>query len=117
MLMLATVLLMTTTQVGAEPPRKIRVRLVNASPHTIHQVFASRSGTPSWGANLLANGPIRPGSRAVVRFAGDCGTYDLRFLADKGTELMEEEVEFCDDDDVVTVGADRIDRRKPTLPE
>jgi hypothetical protein len=111
MLILATVLLMTTQ--AAPEPGKIRVRLVNASPHTIHQVFASRSDTSSWGANLLANGPLRPGGRAVVRFVGDCGTYDLRFQAEKGTELMEDEVEFCDDDDLVTIGADRIRRRKP----
>ena len=112
MLMLATVLLLTA-QAGAAPARTIRVRLVNASPHTIEEVFASRSDTPSWGATLLANGPLRPGGRAFVRFVGDCGTYDLRFLAQKGTELMEEEVEFCDDDDIVTIGGDRIRRRKP----
>jgi serine protease Do len=115
MLMLATVLLVTT-QAAAEPPRKIIVRLVNASRHTIHEVFASRSGTPNWGGNLLKSGPIRPGSRRVVRFAGDCGTYDLRFVAEKGTELLEDEIDFCDDDDVVTIGADGIDRRKPAPP-
>jgi hypothetical protein len=112
MLILATVLLMTA-QAGVETPGKIRVRLVNASPHTIHQVFASRSDTSRWGANLLANGPLRPGSRAVVGFAGDCGTYDLRFVAEKGTELLEEEVDFCDHDDVVTIGSDRVHRKKP----
>jgi hypothetical protein len=116
MLMLAT-LLLVTTQAPTEPPRRIRVKLVNASPHTIHQVFASRSETPSWGDNLLTKGPIRPGSRAVVRFAGDCGAYDLRFVAEKGAELLEDDVDFCDDDDVVTIGADRIDRRKTTPPQ
>ena len=116
MLLLATALL-AATQAATEPPKKIRVRIVNASAHTVQQVFASRSGTSAWGENLLARGPIRPGARAVVRFSGDCGTYDLRFVAEKGAELLEDEIEFCDDDDVVTIRSDRIDRRKASRPQ
>jgi serine protease Do len=116
------IMLLATTQAATEPEsaeaaKGIRVRLVNASAHTIHRVFASRSGTPSWGSNLLKRGPMRPGARASIRLAGDCGTYDLRFVAEKGVELLEDEIEFCDDNDVVTVGAETVGRKKASPPQ
>jgi len=41
----------------------------------------------------------------LLSFKGDGGTCDLRFVVEKGTEFLEDEIEFCTDDDIVTIGA------------
>jgi hypothetical protein len=90
----------------------IRFRVVNASPHTIREVYVCPSTTPTWGPNLLTQKPLKPGMKGVFRFKGGCGTYDVRLVADQGVEFLEEEVEFCDDDDVITIGQRALSRLK-----
>ena len=87
----------------------IRFRVVNASSHTIHAVYACSSRESKWGPNLLKKPTLQPGQKAVLHLRGGCGVFDLRFVAEKGTEFMEDEVEFCDDDDVVTIGGRKGD--------
>jgi hypothetical protein len=93
-------------------PAGIRFRVVNAGPHVIHGVYVCPSTKPTWGPNLLTRGPLKPGMKAFFRFSGRCGSYDLRLVADDGIEFLEEELEFCEDDDVVTIGKSVLTRLK-----
>ena len=94
----------------------IRFRVVNASPHTIRAVYACSTRESKWGENLLKKPTLGPGQKATLHLRGGCGLFDLRFVAEKGMEFLEDEVEFCDDDDVVTIGGrkgDALTRVKP----
>ncbi len=73
----------------------------------------SRSLNPHWGENLLKGRTLGPGEFAVLRFSGDCGAYDLRFVAERGTEFLVDEEPFCDDDDVVTVAGRAVTKVAP----
>lgn len=97
---------------GADPGHTFRVKVVNASPYAIREVYACPTGASKWGGNLLAQAPLKPGERATVTVRGACGSYDLRLVAENGTEFLDEELEFCDDDDVLTVGEDRLSRTR-----
>ncbi len=96
----------------ADPAHTIRVKVVNTSPYPIRQIYACPSGVSTWGANLLQKSPLAPGERATINVRGECGSYDLRLVADNGTEFLEEEMDFCDDDDVLTVTQDRLSRAR-----
>jgi hypothetical protein len=127
--MLAATSLSVAAQVDGGPARGFTV--VNAGPHRIHAVYVSPSTSPGWGDNLLGQGlaasearalqaqGLKPGRQTAIRVAADCGVFDVRFVAENGTEFVEEEVELCGDDDVVTIGkADlRRARRDGSRPE
>ncbi len=94
----------------------IRFKVVNATPDEIVAVYACPTGAAQWGPNLLTRGPLAPGQRRVLAIAGECGLYDLRLVAPGGKEYMDEELTFCEDDDVVTIGAGELKKAK-TRPE
>jgi hypothetical protein len=98
--------------------------VVNAGSRRIRAVYVSPSSSPNWGGNLLGEGlaaseaaalraeGLRPGGRVRVRVTGECGTFDVRLVAENGTEFIEEEVELCDDEDLVTIGASDLKRAR-----
>lgn len=45
-----------------------------------------------------------------MQIQSGCGTYSLRFVVDEKTEYIEDDLEFCADDDVVTIGASAVER-------
>ena len=102
--------LATITVPQAAAKTSIRFKAVNTSPYVIRAVYVSSTSQSDWGANLLST-PLQPNHSVKLRFAGDCGTYDLRFVADKGVEFLVDEEQFCDDDDIVTVGAQAVTRQ------
>jgi hypothetical protein len=103
-------------------PVTLGFRLVNAGTHRIRAVHVSASRDPGWGENLLGRGlqssarqalqkdGLKPGQRIEVSLTGPCGLYDVRIVAEKGTEFVEDEVELCEADDVVTVGTAELRR-------
>ncbi len=94
----------------------IRFKVVNATADEIVAVYACPTGAAQWGPNLLTRGPLAPGQRRILALTGDCGLYDLRLVAPGGKEYMDEELTFCEDDDVVTIGAGELKKAK-TRPE
>src|SRR5262245_52976052 len=102
----------------------IRLRLVNASRHVIREAYVSRSDVASWGPNLLAGQADHPelqpalkaGQRFSVGVSGECGKFDIRLVADAGTEFLEDEVELCADDGVLTVTNDALTLTRAAQP-
>ena len=91
----------------------IRFKLVNASPHTIRAAYVSAADKGQWGDSLLNGAPLPPGQSVTLVITGDCGSYDVRFVTDKKVEFLDEDVQFCDDDDVVTIDKSGIAKAKP----
>jgi hypothetical protein len=106
-----------------EGPRR-RFTVVNAGPHRIRAVHVSPSSSPGWGDNLIGQGllppqaralqaeGLKPGGRVDVTLPFECGVFDVRFVAENGTEFVEEEVELCEDEDVVTIGKAELKRTR-----
>jgi hypothetical protein len=105
------VVVLTTSAFAA--PRSIRFKVVNNSPHVIEAVNVAVPSSPRWGDNLLVRGSLKPGASAVIELVGECGTYDLRFVATKGVQYLVESESFCADDDVVVVGAHEVKKSSP----
>ena len=90
----------------------IRFKLVNTSPNTIRAAYVSAADKGQWGDNLMKTA-LPSGQSVTLVFGGDCGSYDVRFVTDKKVEFLDEDVQFCDDDDVVTIDKNRIAKTKP----
>lgn len=91
----------------------IRFAVVNETTDEIKAVHVCPTGASKWGPNLLPPQTVlAPGKRLNLRIAGDCGSYDIRLVAPAGREYMEEEMSFCEDDDVVTIGRGELKRVK-----
>lgn len=87
----------------AEAEDAIRFKVVNSTRDVIHEIYVSPTGAEKWGANLLSQ-PLKPGQSIALTFEGRCGSYEIRMVAPEGTEYMDDEVQFCEPDDVMTVG-------------
>lgn len=87
---------------GAQDTPSFHLNLVNTGRHTISAFQASPTKSADWGANLLSN-PLGPKQQATVTIAGDCGQFDIRFVAEKGTRLHDDDVSLCDGDSL-TIG-------------
>lgn len=99
----------------------IRLRMVNASRHVIREAYVSPSGTPGWGPDLLRATPttrgaaprtVAPTGREELELRAPCGTFDVRLVAEGGTEYLVDEQELCGDEDVLTVTNDALLFRK-----
>jgi len=96
----------------------IRISLVNASHHVIRKAYISPTGSASWGPNLLApktagQQPALKGTeRADLSLTKECGRFDIRLVADGGTEFLEDDMELCDEDNVLTVTNDALELTK-----
>lgn len=112
---------------------RIALRLVNAGRRVIREVYVSPSHSPSWGPNLLARkaragdepsgsarkdvGSTAPpaltaGQRSDVALSGECGRFDVRLVAENGAEFLEDGLELCADDNVLTITDDTLTLRK-----
>lgn len=109
-------LLTAAVAAAAEPEAAIRLRLVNAAPGRIKAVHVSPSTQSGWGENLLGRGAMTPAAGRLASeglagaassdlfVPGSCGVYDVRIVvADEGKEFLLDEVELCEDGDVLTV--------------
>jgi hypothetical protein len=88
--------------------RVIRFELDNRTGGEIRAVYITPSKSPKWGENLLKSGALTTGKTLSLSFNGECGLYDVRLVAPGGREYMDEEVSFCEENDVLTVGATEI---------
>lgn len=93
-LVLTTVLVGSLSLFSAEASLR-RLEGVNASPRLIREAYVARSTERGWGANRLQGRPLAPGGSISLEISGECGPYDVRFVADAGVELEAEEVELC----------------------
>ena len=107
--------LLASALAGSDEPG-IRLRLVNASRHVIREAYVSRTDVGSWGPNLLA-GPaggeaplpaMKTGQRFTLGVSSECGRFDVRLVADAGTEFLDDDVELCGGDGVLTVTDDAL---------
>jgi hypothetical protein len=112
-LVAVVVVLLAPPAIAAEKT-SIRMKIVNASKHAVQAVYVSRTDASGWGENLLKQPQLKAGQRVVITAPGGCGRYDVRLVAPKGVELVDEDVDFCDDDDVVTLQGDKLTRKKAT---
>jgi hypothetical protein len=105
------------TPPAPQPPEAAarKFEVVNGSPQHIRAVHVSPSRSPQWGPNLLAKA-LAPGERATVNVAGECGRYDVRLVAEKGMEFIEDEVELCADGDVLDVAKESLTRSRRAAP-
>lgn len=85
--------------------RAIRFELSNKTGGEIRAVYITPSKSPKWGENLLKNGSVAAGKTLSLSFAGECGLYDVRLVAPGGREYLDDEVAFCEENDVLMVGA------------
>ena len=82
---------------------KVSVSLANDSGRTIREAYVSATGDPGWGHNLL-RGELAPGKRTGLDVAQGCRKYDVRLVAEGGTEFLDEEVELCGQGQTLRVG-------------
>jgi hypothetical protein len=115
MLTILLSVLIAVEPTAAPGGHEIRVKLINSSARRLRAIHVSPSGASSWGENLLGRGedPVRARrlvaegltatERTVTPVPGDCGLYDVRLVADNGVEFLLDEVNLCEDGDVLTV--------------
>jgi len=112
--MFLTALALTAVALAAEAEEKaapspapaqarVTVSLANDSGRTIRAAYVSPTGDPGWGPNLL-HGELAPGKRAGLELARGCRKYDVRLVAEGGTEFLDEEVELCGQEQTLSVG-------------
>jgi len=99
-----------TPCVSPQEGASVVLRIVNDSSHVIQRMYVSPSRNPRWGDDLLKGHPLRPRTSIRLRVASGCDIFDLRLVADEDVEYLDEQVELCDDDDVLTVGARTLTR-------
>ena len=81
----------------------IAFRVVNESELLLREVHVTPSTDGRWGEDLLQGVVLEPGQQRSLTAAGDCGLYDILIVAPGGTDLIAEEVEFCEGGDVIAV--------------
>ena len=91
-----------------------QLTLVNGGRHTFSAANVSPGQSSGWGSNLLA-APLGPQRQVTVTVSGDCGQYDVRFDAEKGTRLHEEGLALCDGD-TLTIGDRTVTHTKASAP-
>jgi hypothetical protein len=100
-----------TSNEPARLTRPVRFTLANTSGHVIHAVYISPVESAKWGPNLI-KAPLARGQAAPLSLAGGCGRYDVRMVADKRTELFEDDVEFCEDGHQLQVMETQLEKKK-----
>jgi len=77
----------------AGPPADATSRwfeVVNGTREQIRAIHVSLSRDSKWGPNRIDR-PLNPGERASVVVTGLCALYDVRHVAEKGVEYVEDE--------------------------
>jgi hypothetical protein len=67
----------------------------------VRAVFVSASSNSDWGASILGNLPLAPGSSTTLTFSGDCSTHDLRIVVDGSAEFSDDDLQFCFSDNSI----------------
>lgn len=81
----------------------IAFRVVNESELVLRKIHVTPSTDGRWGEDLLQGVALEPGQQRSLAATGDCGLYDILMVAPGGTDLIAEEVEFCEGGDVIAV--------------
>lgn len=81
-------------------------RIVNNTPNTVDQVYASPSHQRSWGHDRLGSEVIPPGARHIIRLPqdGNC-IYDVRIVYQNGAAEERRNVDLCNTVDYVLGGS------------
>ena len=78
--------------------------VANTGKHVLHGVYVAPFRAASWGKNLLGDRSLKTGDTAEIQLASGCGTYNVRLVAEDGIEFLDDEVAFCQDEDLLIVG-------------
>ncbi|MBR0674142.1 hypothetical protein [Neoroseomonas soli] len=71
-------------------------RVVNRTQLAATALHAVPSGQQAWGANLLNQGPLRPGAYFALRPPERAGCrFDLRLVLENGQEVLRREADIC----------------------
>jgi hypothetical protein len=68
----------------------------NHSAFEIDELYVTGIGDRSWGPNLVAGDPMRPGDIVDIDVA--CGTYDAQLVDNTGTTCELDSIDLCFDD-------------------
>lgn len=74
----------------------VQLQVVNHSKTSIHHLYVSAANQKAWGPDQLGNGEsdtIEPGHQFNLHHI-DRGTYDVKLVAEDGTECEVDDVEF-----------------------
>jgi hypothetical protein len=74
-----------------------RVRIINATHHTIVRFYASNSSTTQWGRDHLGEAVLPSGQAHVFDFDDGSGAclFDFKAVFDDGDELTRSQVNVC----------------------
>lgn len=72
------------------------LRVKNHSDFMIDELYVTGIGNASWGPNLVAGDPMKPGDTVDVDVA--CGTYDAQLVDHSGTVCELDAIDLCFDD-------------------
>jgi hypothetical protein len=72
------------------------IRVQNDAPLSATGLYMMASGTPDWGANVLAGQFLPPGAFISLRLGDGSGClYDLRMVIRDGREALRRNVDVC----------------------
>lgn len=89
-------------------------RIVNNTPNTVNEVYASPSSQRNWGHDRLGTSIIQPGASHIVRLPADgqC-IYDIRIVYQNNTAEERRNLNTCALTDVVLGGGGAQDAQRP----
>ncbi len=90
------------TMSGSALAEEVKFNLKNSSDFTIDELYASPSTENNWGEDILGVDVLAGGEGGVVTIADgseEC-KYDLKAVAEDGTEHVLEALDLCDTPDV-----------------
>jgi hypothetical protein len=76
--------------------RSYSLSVKNSSDYTINELYISRSGREYWGANQLANGPLRRGQTFRLPDI-PAGQYDVKLVDNNGDVCIQQAMRIFDD--------------------
>lgn len=89
----------------------VRFKVTNTSGKVVREIYVSPPSTSKWGPNLLKK-PLNVNETVELKTKGGCGRYDIRLVADDRTEYLDEEVDFCEDDEELQVSEREVKKVK-----
>ena len=90
----ATVLLVLAIPALAAP-KKVSVKVINASSWDVHHMFLSPASEEHWGPDQLGNNIIATGGGSFTLNGIPCDTYDIKVVDEDGDECVIAEVDLC----------------------
>lgn len=79
-----------------------RVRITNATPYPIYQLYGSNTGTDVWEEDILGNSVLRSGESVVVDFDDGSGycRFDLKAVYGRNSADVRNRVNVCTETNV-----------------